>query len=87
MIAAVGATIGQIGINLNLEQANTNQNTASSTQDYATSTSRHDCVYRPSNRSSKQYPDYCPHRLPCGYCKILFTDCPKGYATTWTVTC
>ena len=58
----------------------TNQNTASSTQDYTWSTN--DYVYRPS----KQYQTYCPHRLPCGYCKILFRDCPKGYVTTWTTT-
>ncbi len=20
---------------------------------------------------------YCPHLLPCGYCTLLFRDCPK----------
>lgn len=57
-----------------------NQNTASSTRDYVSPT--HDCVYRPP----KQYPNYCQHRLPCGYCQILFRDCPKGYVTAWTWT-
>ena len=62
----------------------TNQNTASGTINV------HDYV-APSNdytyKSTKRYTDYCPHRLPCGYCKLLMRDCPKGYTTTWTVTC
>ena len=29
--------------------------------------------------TSTTYSTYCPHRLPCGYCRLLYTDCPKGY--------
>lgn len=36
--------------------------------------------------AQKAYSTYCPHRLPCGYCQILFRDCPKGYVTAWTWT-
>ena len=25
----------------------------------------------------------CPHRLPCGYCRIMFRECPKWYTTTY----
>lgn len=62
----------------------TNQNTASGTINIRDQvSSSNDCVYR----TTKKYPDYCPHRLPCGYCKLLMRDCPKGYTTAWTVTC
>lgn len=27
----------------------------------------------------------CPHRLPCGYCRILMRDCVK-HSTTYTTT-
>lgn len=62
----------------------TNQNTANGTINIGDYTA-------PSNDDTysyqKRYQDYCPHRLPCGYCKLLMRDCPKGYTTTWTVTC
>ena len=32
---------------------------------------------------NKTYPETCPYRLPCGYCKELMRDCPKYYTTTW----
>ena len=25
----------------------------------------------------------CPHRLPCGYCRIMFRECPKWYTVTY----
>jgi hypothetical protein len=31
----------------------------------------------------KTYPEVCPHRLPCGYCRVLMRDCPKYYTTPW----
>lgn len=42
--------------------------------------------YGGTSTAQKAYSTYCPHRLPCGYCQILFRDCPKGYVTTWTTT-
>lgn len=42
--------------------------------------------YGGTSTAPKAYSTYCPHRLPCGYCQILFRDCPKGYVTTWTTT-
>lgn len=30
------------------------------------------------------YPQICPHRLPCGYCRVLMRDCPKSHTMTWT---
>lgn len=48
------------------------------------------CTYTHYDGTStppKKYPDYCPHRLPCGYCRVLFHDCPKVYVTTRKVTC
>ena len=32
---------------------------------------------------NKIYPETCPHRLPCGYCRVLMRDCPKYYTMTW----
>lgn len=58
----------------------TKQNTANSTVDMQDYASTSDCVYR----TPKQYQDYCPHRLPCGYCRLLMRDCPKGYTITVT---
>lgn len=32
--------------------------------------------------------DYCPYRLPCGYCQLLNRDCPKTWTSiSWTTTC
>lgn len=42
--------------------------------------------YGSTSTAQKAYSTYCPHRLPCGYCQILFRDCPKGYVTTWAST-
>lgn len=30
--------------------------------------------------------NYCPHRLPCGYCEFLMRDCVKR-VTPYKVTC
>ncbi len=31
----------------------------------------------------------CPHKLPCGLCRLTMMNCPKGgwtYTTTWSST-
>ena len=45
---------------------------------------------QPSTASDYLYgQEYCVHRLPCGICKLLNTQCPKQPFTvtpTWTCT-
>lgn len=33
-------------------------------------------------------PQNCPHMLPCGMCKLIMTQCPRGwmYRTAWDTT-
>lgn len=42
--------------------------------------------YSGTSTALREYPDYCPYRLPCGYCRVLFHDCPKCYVATLTGT-
>ena len=34
-------------------------------------------------------PNSCPHKLPCGHCRLLGYMCPYGgnYRITWKITC
>lgn len=38
--------------------------------------------------ASNIYNNVCPNRLPCGICRILMCNCPKGWSSniTWTAT-
>lgn len=35
--------------------------------------------------TTTHYLKTCPHRLPCGYCRLLMRDCPKNnnIKVTW----
>lgn len=65
-----------VGLNMEKEQTKTNTiNTGS-----YTSTSG-GCVYQ---TTTTPYFNPCPHRLPCGYCRLLMRDCPKNSNITVT---
>ena len=40
-----------------------------------------------STSSAYSYNLNCPHRLPCGLCKLTMMQCPNywAYKTTWSV--
>ena len=61
-------------------------NTSTINVDTATSTTDFQRSYEYPTSYQVQYNDYCPHRLPCGYCKFLMRDCVKKNVAPYYVT-
>ena len=58
------------------------EQTKASTIDTESYTSTSGCTYQTTTSTS--YFNSCPHRLPCGYCRLLMQDCPKNnMRLTW----
>lgn len=61
--------------------------TRTNTSDTATSTIDFQKSYEYPTSYQVQYNDYnyCPHRLPCGYCRLLMQYCPNNnnIQVTW----
>lgn len=65
-----------VGLDMRKEQTATNTNDTGS----YTPTSG-GCTYQ---TTTTPYFNSCPHRLPCGYCRLLMQDCPKNnMRLTW----
>lgn len=58
-----------VGLNMRKGQTTTN------TTDMESHTPIFNCIYK---TTTTPYFNPCPHRLPCGYCRLLMQDCPKN---------
>ncbi len=58
------------------------EQTATNTIDMGDYTSTSSDTYQ---TTTTHYLKTCPHRLPCGYCRLLMQDCPKdnNIKVTW----